>query len=71
MAVAAGHDGVDEIIAALDRGFGMCAAHEQDTRQGARKKAIPQHDFPQIPGTLCHVIADAANGAAIEKRRDC
>src|SRR6185312_7177289 len=49
MAVAAGHDGVDEIITVLDRGFGARATCHQDTRQGVRKNASSQHDFPQIP----------------------
>jgi len=46
MAIAARHDGVDEIIAALDRRLGA-SAREQDARQDARQNASSQHDSPK------------------------
>jgi len=51
MAIAAGHDGVDEIVAALDRGFrGRAAGHsqQQDRAQRAGKNAGSQHDSPHF-----------------------
>jgi len=44
VAVAEGHDGVDEIVAALDRGFDQM--HDKlPPEQQAAKEAVAKHDF--------------------------
>jgi hypothetical protein len=44
MAIAAGHDGVDEIAAALGRLFGQCAIG--NGQQQHARNADPKHDAP-------------------------
>src|ERR1700704_6239264 len=49
VAIAAGHDGVDEIAATLGRGFSHCAACGQ---QQYASNADPKHDAPLIHEAL-------------------
>jgi hypothetical protein len=46
VAIAAGHDGVDEITATLDRGFSHGAA--ADDQQQCASDADPKHDAPHF-----------------------
>src|SRR5580704_3815633 len=55
MAIAAGHDGVDEIPAALDRRVGASPADE--CQRGKSECCKPQHDAPSpIPDSRARII---------------
>ena len=68
MAIAAGHDGVDEIRAALDRRIGASPADE--CQRGKGECCKPQHDAPSrflipAPGLLLWQRAPAANQTCV------
>ena len=63
MAIAAGHDGVDEIRAALDRRVGASAADE--CQRSKRERYKPYHDPSPIPARTLLQRAVAANQTCV------
>jgi hypothetical protein len=61
VAIAAGHDGIDEIAAALGRGFGDCDARGR--QQQCPRDADPKHDAPLVRGALYRMASRCRKAA--------